>query len=156
MTYNQQTIGEAPRTDSDAQGRYGHFDRDPLGWAKSPGFHPLKAVAVVAGFAIFPPLGVAALVWFIFNSRRQHWGNQPYAFSSAGGPGRACGRGRGRTGNSAFDEHRAQVMSDLEKERQDFAAAQDAQRRKRDQEAFEAFRAAKPKDGGENPPSTVL
>ena len=39
-------------------------------WARTPGFHPGKLLAVIAGFAIFPPLGVAALVYFIWSGRR--------------------------------------------------------------------------------------
>ena len=143
---------------------------DPLWWAKTPGFHPLKAVAVIAGFAIFPPLGVAALVYFIWNARRSRWDHGPYAFASAGGPdamrggpGGRCGRGMGRrgrgTGNSAFDEHQAGVLDELAKEREDFAAAREDERRKRDREAFEAFkagRASKPDAGGSTPPATTL
>ena len=117
-------------------------------------------MAVIAAFAIFHPLGIALLAWFVFNAFRGHrygWsGHGPYAFSSAGGPGSRCGRrGRFSTGNAAFDEHRAKVMDDLEKERQDFAAAQAAERRKRDLEAFEAFKASKAKNDG-TPPATTL
>ena len=135
----------------------------PLWWAFTPGFHPLKVVVVIAAFAIFHPLGIVLLAWFIFNAiaaRRHGWSHGPYAFSSAGGSpdGRSstCRRGHrtGRSGNTAFDEHSAKVMSDLEQESRDFAAAREAERNKRDLEAFEAFKAAKAK--GDTPPSTSL
>ena len=142
---------------------HNHGVYNSLWWARSPGFHPLKVVAVIAAFAIFHPLGLVLLAWFIFNAiaaRRHGWGHGSYAFASAGessdGQNTACGRGRrsGSTGNTTFDEHRAKVMSDLEQERRDFAAAREAERNKRDLEAFEAFKAAKAK--GDIPPATTL
>lgn len=118
---------------------------DPLGWAKQPGFHPLKAVAVVAGLALFPPLGVLTLGYFLWNARRHAWGHDSATY--AGGPGmrRGCGgRGmRGRfTGNQAFDEHQMEQVNRLREERQAFHLHRAEQIRKRDQEAYEAFRTA--------------
>ncbi len=66
---------------------------DPLGWAKQSGFHPLKAVAVVAGFALFPPLGVLTLGYFLWNSRRHAWCHGGSAYSGGiGMMGRCDGR----------------------------------------------------------------
>ena len=117
--------------------------RDYLGWARTPGFNPLKAVAVVAGFAIFPPLGAAVLLYFVLHHffwkvRRGHFGESGPAFAMGGG----CGHGgRGRwTGNAAFDQHQAEVMESLRAERQAFQAYRAEVRRKRDQEAYDAFR----------------
>ena len=58
-----------------------------------------------------------------------------------------------RTGNVAFDEHREKVLNELEAERQAFAEHRAEQRRKRDQEAFDAFQ-AKRKDEGDKPADT--
>jgi Protein of unknown function (DUF2852) len=110
---------------------------DYFSWAKAPGFHPLKLVTVLAGFAIFPPLGIAALVYFLWMGRRG-WGGPRHGFARAA----SCGRSRGHSGNRAFDEHQAKILSDLEDERRAFREHQDEQRRKRDQEAYDAFRAA--------------
>ena len=119
-------------------------DGDYFAWAKTPGFNPFKLLAVIAGFAIFPPLGIAALVYFLWNGRRHggHWRHH------AKGEGMGCGhRGRmNRTGNAAFDEHREKVLSELEAERQAFAEHRAEQRRKRDQEAFDAFQAKRKDD----------
>ena len=74
-------------------------------WANRPGFHPMKAVIVLGGFAIFPPLGVLALGYFLWNSRSSfsHSGEQ---FAGNRGMGRGCGRGYARrgpfTGNAAY------------------------------------------------------
>lgn len=118
---------------------------DPLGWAKRPGFHPLKAVAVVAGFALFQPLGVLTLGYFLWNSRRDAWGQGGPAFASGPGMKRSCG-GRGIrgpfTGNQAFDEHQMEQVNKLREERHAFQEHRTEQSRKRDQEAYEAFRKA--------------
>ncbi len=118
---------------------------DNFGWAKRPGFNPFKALAVIAGFLVFPPLGIAALVYFIWNERRFRHGGQGFRGRHRF-EGR-CGRGRsmGRTGNVAFDEHRAKVLNELEEERRAFDEHRAEQRRKRDQEAFDAFQAARKK-----------
>jgi Protein of unknown function (DUF2852) len=125
--------------------RHSHGDR--FGWAKRPGFNPVKALALVTGIAIFPPLGIAALGYFIWKGRRFRQDGQSVAgegrgFGGVEGRG-GCGRGNrmGRTGNVAFDEHRAKVLNDLEAERQAFAEDRAEQRRQHDKEAFDAFQA---------------
>ena len=137
--------------DGTARG-FNHSYGDSFGWAKRPGFNPYKALAVVGGLAIFPPLGIAALVYFIWNEKRVSRG-QWHGHGSEGrhGCGHRMGRSMGRTGNAAFDEHHAKVMKDLEDEQQAFAEHRFEQRRKRDQEAFDAFQAKRDsaKDDGE-------
>ena len=128
---------------------------DLLGWAKQPGFHPLKAVAVVAGFALFLPLGVLTLGYFLWNGRHHAWGHGGAAYAGGLGMKRGCGgRGmRGRfTGNQAFDEHQMKQVTKLREERQAFQEHRTEQSRKRDQEAYEAFRTAQAdKPAGDEP-----
>lgn len=112
---------------------------DWLGWAKAPGFHPGKLVAVLVGFAIFPPLGVVALIYFLWSSRRYGWGGHTFA----GGPRGRFGRRRWSTGNQAFDEYSAKVINELRVEREAFAAHLAGERLKRDNADLEAFRAAR-------------
>ena len=75
-----------------------HGRGDAFGWAKRPGFNPYKALAVVAGFVVFPPIGIAALVYFVWNERRFRNGGQGFGgngFRGHGFEGRhGCGRGR--------------------------------------------------------------
>ena len=135
-------------------GRYaGSYGWDGLSWATRPGFHPLKALTVVGGFAIFPPLGVLALGYFLWNSRHsfgRHSG--PGAEQFAGPVGHRCGRGRGMrgrfTGNAAFDEHQAEAINKLREERRAFFEFRAAERRRRDEQAYEAFRADQNKTSG--------
>ncbi|MDE2385601.1 MAG: DUF2852 domain-containing protein [Alphaproteobacteria bacterium] len=128
---------------------------DAFGWARQPGFHPLKAVATVAAFAVLPPLGVLTLGYFLWTSRHG-WQGGP---AMAGGPGMWRGRCGGRgmrgpfTGNQAFDEHQMEQINKLREERRAFQEHRAEQRRKRDREAFDAFRAAqaaKPAEGNES------
>jgi hypothetical protein len=138
MTYEENTSGPFA-------GHNNH--RDPLGWAKAPGFNPPKLFAVLAGFAIFPPLGLGILGYFLWNNRRSGWDGPRHAYRGAAGRGcgvgyERMGRGRmGRSGNTAFDEHSAKVMNDLDEERRAFSEHRAEQRRKRDQEAFDGFQA---------------
>ena len=123
---------------------------DTFAWARQPGFHPLKAVAVVAGLALFPPLGVLTLGYFLWNSKRHAWGQGGPAAAGRHGKMGGCG-GRGRfTGNQAFDEHQMEEMNKLREERRAFHEHRSAARTKRDQEAYQAFRNAQaqtPADG---------
>ena len=128
---------------------------DGMSWANRPGFHPLKALTVLGGFAVFPPLGVLALGYFLWNSRHSFGDNFGHGGEQfAGGPGmaRGCGRGRGMrgrvTGNAAFDEHQAEAINKLREERRAFFEYRAAERRKRDEQAYEAFRADQGKASG--------
>jgi hypothetical protein len=149
MNYDKNT--ENPSTSDRFEHHRGHRHAggpgwDGMSWATRPGFHPLKALTVVGGFAIFPPLGVLALGYFLWNSRHsfgRHHGPDAEQFAGGPGMGRGCGRGRGMrgrfTGNSAFDDHQAEAINKLREERQAFYEFRVAERRKRDQQAYEAF-----------------
>ena len=51
------------------------------------------------------------------------------------------------TGNAAFDEHQAEVINKLREERRAFFEYRMAERRKRDQQAYDAFRSAQTSSG---------
>lgn len=120
-------------------------DGDFFWWAKTPRFNVFKLLATIAAFAIFPPLGIAALVYFLWIGKRMRHGG--WHGHGGHGAGRGCGHHRmGRSGNVAFDEHRAKAMEELEAERRAFEEFRAEQRRKHDAESFEAFKAAR-KDG---------
>jgi hypothetical protein len=89
--------------------------------------------AMVAGFALVWPLGLAILGYMIW-SGRMGWG---------------CKRGEGRerwarsetgeTGNTAFDAYREATLKRLEEERAAFADFLDRLRRAKDQAEFDQF-----------------
>ena len=142
---NQQ---EDNRFSHNAYGRgFGH-GRPGFDWATTPGFHPGKVAAVVVGTALFPPLGLAALAYFLWNNHRYANAGGPMPFAQGGrcghhGMGRGMGRGMRPTGNSAFDEHAAKVLNELAETRQAFAENRAAAKAKRDAEAFAQFQAAR-------------
>ena len=165
MTYDKTTENSSAYEQSRHEhGRFGWrcpYSRngqgwDGLSWAQRPGFHPLKALTVLGGFAIFPPLGVLALGYFLWNSRHSFGQNYgPGAERFGGGPGMGrggCGRGRRMrgpfTGNAAFDEHQAEAINKLREERRAFFEYHSEQRRKRDQDAYDSFRARQSESGG--------
>ncbi len=142
---NQQ---EDNRFSHNAYGRGFRHGRPGFDWATTPGFHPGKLAAVVVGTALFPPLGLAALAYFLWNSRRYASASGPMPFAQGGrcghrGMGRGMGRGMRPTGNSAFDEHAAKVLNELAETRQAFAENRAAAKAKRDAEAFAQFQAAR-------------
>ena len=143
MTYDKSTSESSAYTHQRGHWHgFGGVQNNSFAWAKQPGFHPLKALTVVGGLIIFPPLGILALGYFLWNAKRNVWG--PGGPAYAGGPGIAnrCG-GVGRaswTGNSAFDERQAETIKKLHEERQAFNEFRTEQSRKRDQESFDTFR----------------
>ncbi len=123
----------------------------------------LNIVLMVVGFAVFWPLGLAMLAWII-------WGEEIAAkaegmkdhcrsfFERAQGWQGADGF-RGRTGNAAFDDYRAQELRRLEEERRkleamraEFESFLEELRRAKDQEEFEGFmRAFRNRTEGDSP-----
>ncbi len=93
---------------------------------------PAKLLAVGVGFLIFKPLGLALLIYFLWNARR-HGPSQP-GWRPRGS------RGFG-AGNSAMQERRRETLTRLDEEAKEFAAFAETQRRNRDKEAFDRFMA---------------
>jgi Protein of unknown function (DUF2852) len=132
------------------------------------GWRPLELVAMVLGFVVFWPIGLAVLLMKGWQARSGHqgdlasfaqeraewargrcrgWRGGEWADRGTWGA-RSSGGGWGMrpTGNSAFDEWRAAELARLEEERRkleeaerDFAAHIDELRRARDREEFERF-----------------
>lgn len=90
-------------------------------------------VAMVAGFLIFPPIGLGLLAYMLWSDRMASW-------KECGGRWRRRARRRGDdTGNAAFDAYRAEMLQRLEDERQAFAAFMERLRRAKDQAEFDQF-----------------
>lgn len=131
----------------------------------APG-EPWKAVeilAMVLGFIVFWPIGLAVLGWKIWQRRSGYPGDivafarEKWASWTRSGPGRPgfaargwCGPsysyGARSSGNQAFDEWRAAELARLEEERQKLAAAErefaeymENLRLAKDREEFEHF-----------------
>jgi hypothetical protein len=94
---------------------------------------PAWIAAMVAGFVLVWPLGLAILGYMIW-SGRMGWGCRR-------GEGRRdrARSGSGTTGNTAFDAYREATLKRLEEERAAFSDFLDRLRRAKDQAEFEQF-----------------
>lgn len=135
------------------------------GW----GWHPLELAAMVLGFILFWPVGLAILFLKIWQRKTGHSGdmmdaanavftqsgdwarNKARGFASPGSNAPPAWRqGPAPTGNSAFDGWRAAELARLEEERRklmeaerEFAEHIENLRRARDAEEFDRFMQAR-------------
>jgi hypothetical protein len=103
--------------------------------------------AMVLGFVVAWPVGLAILFYMIWSGRMGNWNN------------RRCGWGRDRheatrespSGNTAFDAYREATLKRLEEEQQAFRGFLDRLRQAKDQAEFDQFVAERnrPAEGGQ-------
>ena len=135
-------------------------------------WHPVELIAMVLGFMLYWPVGLAILALKMWQrksgetgdlasvaraayARSGEWAQNSARNWTAKGPSWAqpqsgSGFGMNRTGNSAFDDWRASELAKLEEERKRLADAErefadhiDGLRRARDREEFDRFMAAR-------------
>jgi hypothetical protein len=132
-------------------------------WHGEP-WTPVEILAMVLGFIVYWPIGLAVLGWKFWQKKsgypgdiisfgREKWEKWANRVNWARGSGRfavnnwaASGFGMGSTGNRAFDEWRRTELARLEEERQKLVAAErefaefmENLRHARDREEFERF-----------------
>jgi hypothetical protein len=125
------------------------FDRTPPfhgGWrgAQDRRWHPVELTAMIVGFVLFWPIGLAILAW------------KKWMGTTAGGrPSMRPLIGPGDTGNSAFEDYKSSELARLEEERrrlfeaqEQFAAHLDRLKRARDRAEFDQFMAERKASGG--------
>lgn len=140
---------DTPGRDETVQQRSGWSGRRRFRAERRPGaWRPLEIIAMVLGFIVFWPIGLAILGFKLWQSRtgyegdmvtavRSGWSyaeNQAQTFGknwgcggagSQGSPFRGFGFGGGRpTGNAAFDDWRNAELSRLEEEHRKLEAAE--------------------------------
>lgn len=120
-----------------------------------PGFHPLSITAMIVGFVIFWPVGLAVLAYILWGDRmRARWNDFRPDFERAarraGFERGAFRHGYGSTGNTAFDAYRDAELKRLEEERAALDKMRDEfdeflanLRRAKDQEEFDRFKAGR-------------
>ncbi|MBP0582868.1 DUF2852 domain-containing protein [Labrys sp. LIt4] len=129
-------------------------------------WHPLHVVAVIAGFLIWWPLGLAALAYFIWGDRfprekvREGFERAKAEFAGFTRDQHShAGHGWSATGNAAFDDYRRETLRRLEEERRRleeegraFAEFVANLRRARDKEEFDRFMAERnaARNGGDS------
>lgn len=135
------------------------------------GGRPAWIVAMIAGFIIFWPIGFAILAFMIWSGRM---GCRSYAYAGYRDERRAwkeawrerkremrdmfrSERNRfsgamGSSGNSAFDDYKAETLRRLEEEQAEFNEFLDNLRRSRDKAEFEQFMQSRRQAGSQTGP----
>ncbi|HSP25051.1 MAG TPA: DUF2852 domain-containing protein [Saliniramus sp.] len=117
---------------------------------KSRRWKTWEILAIVFGFIIYWPVGLALLIWKLWRLKEdQTWDfsrgfdDLRNSFNRSGFAGNGFG---GASGNSAFDEYKRETLERLESERRklaeeerEFANFMDELRRTRDRESFDRF-----------------
>ena len=112
--------------------KIGEWLRSAEAWLDEKG-RPAWIVAMVLGFILVWPLGLAILFYMLWSGRMG---------CSKGGWGRKYRNERvGETGNAAFDEYRAETLRRLEEERAAFVGFLDKLRKAKDKAEFDQFMA---------------
>ncbi|SME88152.1 Protein of unknown function [Tistlia consotensis] len=98
---------------------------------------------MVVGFILFWPIGLAILAFLIWSGRMGCWkrGHMSEFRKARGRWYGPCGGGRYSSGNSAFDEYRAETLRRLEDEQKEFMDFLDRLRQAKDRAEFEQFMA---------------
>jgi hypothetical protein len=121
---------------------------------------PMELAAMILGFALFWPIGLAILGWKIYQAKTDYAGDfGQFAHEKWGGFEKRCGLGGmsrnfaggwQSSGNWAFDEWRKAELDRLEEERRKIFEAEKAfndylegLRRAKDREEFERFMASR-------------
>jgi hypothetical protein len=137
---------------------WGHgpsWQAHPWQWGPPWALHnlprPFGIVAVVLGFILWWPVGLAILFYMIGSGRMgcrafRRYGNNPGGSWQGGAPWAGwknwCGGERTTahgSGNRAFDEYRAETLRRLEEEQKDFAAFLERLRFAKDKAEFDQF-----------------
>jgi len=117
---------------------------------------PVWLALMVLGFIFFWPAGLAILAFLLWSGRMGRMGCWRHAGAGRqSGTGRGrwyCGMGRGAmSGNTAFDEYRADTLRRLEGEQAEFIGFLDRLRRAKDKAEFDQFLAER-RNRSEPPP----
>ena len=111
-----------------------------------PDWTPATVALMVLGFMVFWPLGLAMLAYIVFGDRFRSF--KQSANQTADGLFSKCRSGGFRsahftTGNSAFDDYKAETIRRLEEEQDEFNAFLDHLRKSKDKAEFDQFMAGR-------------
>ena len=145
-------------------------------WANAPwrrscgkaGWTPFEIIAMVLGFIVFWPIGLAILGYKIWQRRNggadlgtiasKTWSDARSAMTGAAASNPRPWSSSPPTGNRAFDEWKGVELARLEAERQrledahrEFAEFVESVRKSKDREEFERFMAARKGPNGDHP-----
>ena len=129
-------------------------------------FHPLELVAMILGFVVYWPIGLAILIFKLCGGHLPrfapewsgaHW-NQGWAGPWGSASSSWTGWQGARSGNSAFEEYKRATLERLEEERRKLAEEERAfaeflreLRSARDREEFDRFMQSRRQGNGTGP-----
>ncbi len=148
---------------------YAHARRHPSHCGRMR-WRPLEILAMILGFILFWPVGLAILGWKVYQAKTEYAGDfGQFAQEKWGGfekrwggfpdmASRFEGAWPPSSGNSAFDDWRKAELERLEEERRKIFEAEkafndylDGLRRAKDREEFERFMSSRSNSGPANP-----
>ena len=101
---------------------------------KRSGWTPLGVAALVLGFMVAWPIGLAVLAYILWGGRVDDLVSDGIAMlRDIGKPAPTS------SGNAAFDQYKAETLADLERQQAEFADYVENLRQARDREEFEHF-----------------
>ncbi len=119
-----------------------HIDVKPSKHRKKSGWTPIGIAAMVFGFMVAWPVGLAVLAYILWGGRIDDLISD--AVDMVKGATRRSPRGfSGSSGNAAFDEYKAATLADLEQQQAEFAEYVEQLRQARDREEFEHYMKSK-------------
>ena len=117
---------------------HGHINMKRSRRYKKSGWTPLGIAAMVLGFIVAWPLGLAILAYILWGGRVDD-----LAYKAVDSIKSATRKTPATSGNAAFDEYKAATLRDLEQQQDEFAEYVEQLRQARDREEFEHFMKSK-------------
>ncbi len=111
---------------------------------KKSGWTPIGIAALVFGFMVAAPIGLAVLAYILWGGRIDDLISDTVNMVK-GAARRTPSRFRGSSGNAAFDEYKAATLRDLEDQQAEFAEYVEHLRQARDREEFDIYMKSKKK-----------
>jgi len=111
---------------------------------KKSGWTPIGIAAMVFGFMIAAPLGLAVLAYILWGGRIDDLITDAVDMVKSATSRRPRGF-RGTSGNAAFDDYKAATLRDLEEQQAEFAEYVEQLRQARDRDEFEHYMKSKKK-----------
>ncbi len=109
---------------------------------KKSGWTPIGIAALVLGFMVAAPIGLAVLAYILWGGRIDDLISDAVDMIK-GVTSRKPSGFRGSSGNAAFDDYKAATLRDLEEQQAEFAEYVDQLRQARDREEFEHYMKSK-------------
>ena len=104
--------------------------------------------AMILGFVVFWPLGLAILAYMIWSKRMfGSCANRRNRWNHRNGDARSAAYGFRSSGNTAFDAYKAETLRRLEEEQEAFQSFLDRLREAKDKAEFDQFMADRARNG---------